>query len=190
MVPARRLPGGLDAPGCLFTYAGFQHCGGQMPESPHKGRDHRLGPLLLSNPRGGAGGLALGRSEAAGWSHGTALGLGSVLRWGDPGVGSSSQPGASALCPTDCWVSAHRLLLPFTCLLASVSPPGLTPSREGELRPGPAWVVCSPAPQQLVLGWGCRAHPENSGSRRDPAVEGCSVAGVKPGDRGQVPSPL
>lgn len=111
MVPARRLPGGLDAPGCLFTYAGFQHCGGQMPESPHKGRDHRLGPLLLSNPRGGAGGLALGRSEAAGWSHGTALGLGSVLRWGDPGVGSSSQPGASALCPTDCWVSAHRLLL-------------------------------------------------------------------------------
>lgn len=111
-VPAWRVPGGLDAPGCLFTYAGSQHCGGQMPESPQRGQRPPSGTPPAQQPQRrswwACSGPIRGSWVVTWYSRG---GWGLFSEVGRPCVGSSSQPGASALCPTDCWVSAHRLPL-------------------------------------------------------------------------------
>lgn len=77
------------------------------------------------NPRGGADWLALGQSEVAGWSHGTAL-LGSVLRgWETLGVGSYARELLHSLPETPGF-----LLIGYLSLAASHVPSGLGfPSR-------------------------------------------------------------
>lgn len=129
---ARRLPGGLGAPGACAPAMRLSTAGGRRLRSHTRADDHhRLGPLPLSSPGGGAGWACSGPIRG-GWGvtwYSPGAGVRSQ-RTGDPRVGSSAQELLRSLPQTAGLLLTDYPSLALACLLASVSPPELTPSRE------------------------------------------------------------